>query len=423
MFSRGAACYNIRMMKTKPERALPVILMAIFLDLVTSGILVPIVPQLLSDSSSPYYLLPPGVPISYAYILLGLLIAIYPICMFFATPILGEYSDYVGRRRVLTKTLFGGGLALCVFAIGVSVKSLILLFVARIIGGILDGNISVAQAAIADITPPEKRANRFGLIGAAYGVGFIIGPVLGGVLSDSSILPWFNVSTPFWFAAGLSILNAILVFIFLNETHVSTEPISINWHKAISHIFHAYNMKRIRAVFATNFLFHAGLTLFATFFAVFLTSSYGFDQADVGYYIGYAGIWVIISQGVVLPFLTKRFDEIALLRVFLLAGAASVFLYYISERLISLLLVGAIFALTNGITMAALPSLASRRAPARSQGEVLGINSSVQALAQAFPPILAGFLAAEITPSAPVYVAGAVIGAGWLMFVLTVKRD
>jgi DHA1 family tetracycline resistance protein-like MFS transporter len=208
----------------------------------------------------------------------------------------------------------------------------------------------------------------------------------------------------------------------MQETRKSEEAVRIKWDQAIWNILDAFKMKKLRIVFLTNFLFQAGLTLFATFFAVFLTNTFGYDQVAVGYYIAYAGIWVIISQGFVLRYLVRFFDEITLLRVFLLAGALSVFLYYIPEHTIGLLIVGACFALTNGITMASLPSLASRLAPAHKQGEIMGLNTSVQALAQAIPPVIAGFLAAEITPSAPVYAAGAVIFLGWIVFVVGVKR-
>ena len=402
---------------------MPVILLAVFLDLISNGILVPIVPQLLANPSSPYYILSSQIPISYSYMLLGILIAILPIVLFFSTPVLGEYSDYYGRRKVLALALTGTAISFAIFAIGVMSKSLTLLFISRILGGISGGNISVAQAAIADITPAKERASRFGLIAAAYGVGFIIGPVIGGLLSDQHIVSWFSASTPFWFAALLSLINSILVFVLMTETRKPVERIAITWYRAIHQVVKAYGMKSVRIIFATNFLFQAGIALFATFFSVFLVSGFGFDQVGVGYYIGYAGIWLIISQGVILRPLSKRYDEITILRVFLLAGAIAIFAYYIPEHTIGLLVVGAVFALTNGISMAALPSLASNRASADSQGEILGINASVQALAQAVPPILAGFLAAKISPSAPIYAAGVVIAAAWIVFVLFVKRE
>lgn len=406
-----------------PQKALPVILLAVFLDLIGNGILVPVVPQLLANPDSPYYLLPASVPMGYAYVILGILISIFPLIMFFFTPILGEYSDYVGRRKVMTLSILGTALSFSVFAIGVMTKSLTLLFASRIIGGISSGNLAVAQAAMADITPPKRRASRFGLIAAAYGVGFIIGPVLGGLLSDPGIVSWFDASTPFWFAAFLSIINAVLVSIFMAETNKKKEVASIAWTKAITHIYHAYGMKNVRAIFTTNFLFQSGIALFATFFSVFLIQIFGFDQVAVGYYIGYAGLWLIVSQGIVLRLLTKRYDEISILRVFLFAGAVSILAYYIPTHVVGLLIVGACFALTNGVSMASLPSLISRRTPPERQGEVLGINASVQALAQVAPPMIAGLLAAEITPSAPIYVAGIVIGLAWIFFLITVKRD
>jgi DHA1 family tetracycline resistance protein-like MFS transporter len=409
-------------MKRPSSRAFPVILTAVFLDLISNGILIPIVPQLLANPASKYYLLPASIPVSYSYVLLGILIAVAPIIMFFATPILGEYSDHIGRRKIMTWSLAGTALSYVVFAGGVLGKSLSLLFLSRVILGVSGGNISVAQAAIADITPAKDRTARFGLISAAYGVGFILGPVLGGLLSDPGLVSWFDAATPFWFAAILTAVNAFLVYLLMGETRPESDEVSVAWDRSIRHVMRAYAMKSLRVIFLTNFLFQGAIALFATFFSVFLIHNFGYDQLSVGYYIAYAGIWLIVAQGALLRPLSRRFDEVGLLRFFLLTGALSILAYYIPEHTIGLLVVGAFFAITNGITMAALPSLASQRASAQSQGEVLGINASVQALAQAVPPMLAGFLAAEISPSAPVYIAGIAIGVAWVIFIVFVRR-
>lgn len=400
-----------------------VILMAVFLDFIAIGLLVPVVPQLLANPSSPYYLLPTSVPESYAYILLGFLIAAFPLFLFFSSPILGSYSDYYGRRNVMVYALTVFGLSLGIFALGIIYKNLTLLFVSRIIGGLSGGNATVAQAAIADITPPRERAKHFGLFGAAYGVGFILGPVLGGILSDQHLVSWFNAATPFWCGMILSLINAVLVWMYLGETRQHDRELQVTWKEPLRNIVRAYTIKKLRAIFATNFLFQSGLTLFATFFSVFLISQFGYDQVSVGYYIGYAGLWLIFSQVLVLPFVTRHFNEVSLVRFFLFTGALSIAAYYIPSHTVGLLIVGACFAVTNGVTMAALPSLLSQRATARIQGEVLGVNGSVQALAQVAPPIIAGFLAAKITPSAPVYVAAAVIGAAWVVFLIFVKKE
>lgn len=411
------------MQKSNPRRAMPVILFAIFLDLVSYGILVPVVPQLFANPASPYYVLSTSTPLSYGYILLGFLIAIFPIIQFFSAPILGQYSDIHGRRRVLTLALGGTAVSFVIFALGIMTKSLSLLFISRAIGGVVGGNISVAQAAIADITKPSERAKHFGLIGAAYGVGFIIGPVLGGILSDSHLVSWFTIATPFWVAAGLSAVNALLVYTLMGETRLSEKESVISWGKAIRDIIHAYGMKRLRSIFITNFFFNAGITFIATFFSVYLIDRFNMTQLGIGYYIGYAGIWIVISQAVFVPLLSRRYEEVTLLRWSLILGTVGIFAFYLPYTIAGLLIAGACFALANGISMALLPSLASRRASANIQGEILGINTSIQALAQVTPPILAGYLAAIIAPAAPVYIAGATVGMAWIIFIAFVRKE
>ena len=411
------------MQQNGSRRSLAIILLAIFLDLVSYGILVPVVPQLFANPDSIYYVLSANTPLAYGYILLGFLIAIFPFIQFFSAPILGQYSDSHGRRKVLTLTIFGTMISFVLFALGIMFRSIFLLFFSRAIGGVFGGNISVAQAAIADITKPHERAKHFGLIGAAYGIGFIIGPVIGGVLSDPSLVSWFDSTTPFWFAAILSGVNAILVYGFMGETNRLARTKIITWAKGVHDIIHAYGLKSMRAIFATNFFFNAGVTFIATFFSVYLIDRFHMSQIGIGYYIGYAGIWIAVSQALLLPALSKRFEEVTLLRWSLILGTAGIFSFYLPYHISGLLLAGAFFALANGISMATLPSLASRRAPAEIQGEILGINTSVQALSQIAPPILSGFLAATIAPSAPVYIAGAAVGLGWIIFIAFVRKE
>lgn len=402
---------------------MPVILMAIFLDLVGYGILVPVVPQLFANPDSAYYVLSAATPITVGYIFLGFLIATYPMVQFFSAPILGQYSDRHGRKPILIIALVGTAISFLILSIGIVSKSIFLLFAARALDGICGGCISVAQAAIADLTKPSQRARHFGLIGAAYGTGFIIGPVIGGVLSDPGLVSWFSVTTPFIFAALLSLTNAFLVFRYVTETNQSLATKAIAWYKGVHDIIRAYGMKRLRAVFATNFFFNAGVTFVATFFSVYLIDRFHMSQLGIGYYIGYAGLWIVIAQAVLVPLLSRFYDEVGMLRWSLILGSLGIFSFYLPYTIPGLLLAGAFFALTNGITMTLIPSLASRRAPQHIQGEILGINTSVQAFAHITPPILSGFIAATITPEAPVYIAGAAVGAAWLVFVIFIRKE
>lgn len=410
-------------MEKRNSRSLSIILLAIFLDLVGYGILVPVVPQLFANPDSAYYMLSSGTSISVGYILLGFLIATYPIFQFFSAPILGQYSDRYGRRPILTITLSATAIAFLIFAVGIFTRNIFLLFFSRAFEGIVGGNISVAQAAIADLTKPKERAKHFGLIGAAYGTGFIIGPVIGGLLSDPSLVSWFGITTPFFFAAILTAFDAFLVYRYVGETNPGVFSKPIKFYKGLVDIVRAYGMKSLRAVFATTFFFHAGVTFVATFFSVYLIDRFNMTQLGIGYYIGYAGLWIVVSQAVVVPFLSRYFDEVAILRWSLVFGTLGIFSFYLPYTIPGLLLAGAFFALSNGISMALIPSLASRRAPANIQGEIMGINTSVQAIAQIAPPILAGFLAATIAPSAPVYIAGAAVGAAWLVFIAFIRKE
>ena len=233
-----------------------VILSIVFLDLVGVGILIPIVPILLAGPRSPYYILPAGYTVQEGYILLGWLVAIYPLFQFLAVPILGQLSDKYGRRKVLGVSLAGTAISYAVFAIGIITKNLPLLFIARAFDGVTGGNIPVAQAVVADITPPRGRAKAFGLIGAAFGLGFIIGPYIGGKLSDPSVVSWFNAATPFWFAAILAVINITLVIALLPETLAHAKKgLKIQWSRSLSDILHAYTYRDFRALFTTAFLF------------------------------------------------------------------------------------------------------------------------------------------------------------------------
>jgi DHA1 family tetracycline resistance protein-like MFS transporter len=270
---------------TEKIRANPfiVIIFTVFIDLLGFGILIPVIPILLADPASPFYLLPKGYSIGQGYILLGLLTAIYPIFQFFSASILGQLSDSFGRKRLLAISLAGTCLSYIVFAYGILTKNIELLFISRAFDGITGGNISIAMASIADVTKPENRAKSFGMIGAVFGLGFIIGPFLGGKLSDPKIISWFNAATPFWFAAILCFLNTLsVIFIFPETLKNAAEKIRINWGKSIHNIVKAFNYRGFRAIFASNFMLQAGFAFFTTFASVFLIHRFSFTQGNIG---------------------------------------------------------------------------------------------------------------------------------------------
>ncbi len=399
------------------KKPLFVILFTVFIDLLGFGILIPVIPLLLADPSSSYFLLPKGMSLLQGYILLGFLTSVFPLMQFFSTPILGQLSDKYGRKKILAISIFGTSVSYALFALGIILRNIPLLFVARALDGITGGNISVAQAAIADITPPHNRARNFGLLGAIFGLGFIAGPFIGGKLSDPHVLTWFSATTPFWFAAILSFINVMsIIFVFPETLARKNINIHLTWDKSIKNIIRAYSMDKLKTLFMTNFLFQGGLAFFFTFFSVYLIRKFSFHQSNIGDFFSYIGLWVAFTQAVITRKLSSAFKEEKILRASIIIAGLGVGLYFFPSLWWQLYLIAPFFAVANGLSQANILSLISKSVDATIQGETLGINSSVQALAHSLPPMLSGYIAASITPEAPIVVSSLTIVAAGLVF-------
>lgn len=389
------------------NKTLVTIFCTVFIDLIGIGILIPVIPQLLANPSSPEFLLPASTSLRFGFIMLGILIALYPIGQFFGTPILGQLSDKYGRKKVLAISLLGTSISYVLFAIGIITKNIPLLFFSRFFDGITGGNISVAQAMIGDVSKPENRMKNFGMLGAAFGLGFIFGPYIGGKLSDPSVVSWFSASTPFFFAAILAFLNMLSVLFVLRETNMNMKPDPITWNKSISNIRKAMNMPGLGPIFITNFLFFGGFTFFTTFFSVYLINKFGFTQGNIGDFFAYIGIWSAFTQAVVTRRISKIFmsREHKLISMTLCGAGVLILAYFLPKFSWQLLLIPPFFSICTGLTMANLNSLLSKMSPRDSQGEIMGISTSVQALAQSIPAIISGFVAASLAPTTPLFVA------------------
>lgn len=418
------------MAKTKAKQRSPLatVIFTIFLDVLGVGILLPIIPELLADPRSHYYLLPAGWDFKGGLILLGWLVAIYPLMQFIATPILGQLSDRYGRKKILAISLFGTGVGYALFAIGIITRNLPLLFFSRALDGVTGGNLSVAQAVIADVTPPAQRTKQFAKIGAAFGIGFVLGPYLGAKLASPGIgffglfntPSWFNPATPFWFTTILSFVNVLLVLFFLDETHHKLSNAKVKLTQSLQNIVKAATYPGLRVVFPSIFLYWAGFAFFQTFFQVLLVNKLGFKPSNIGDFFAYVGIWIAITQIFITPFVAKRLHNYQVLRYSLFMTGLGLFANLWAHNTTQLLLVTPLFAIFIGQTIANSTSLVSTSADNHVQGEVLGINASVQALAQAIPALLSGYLA-TMGINTPVIVGAVAIMVGGVLFWILYK--
>ncbi len=418
------------MVKKKLEgKVLPIVLFTVFIDLLGVGILLPVIPQLLANPLSPSYLLPAGWTYKDGLVLLGFLTAIFPFMQFIATPILGQLSDRYGRKKILAISLFGTAISYALFAYGIIIRNIPLLFISRAFDGITGGNIAVAQAAVADVTPPEHRTRNFGIMGAIFGLGFVLGPYIGGKLATSGVTllhvgslklfttpHWFNAATPFWFAAILAMINTVWVLARLPETLSKVQKkLRIEWNKSVHNIVKAATLPGLRNIFPTVFFFWGGFSFFTTFFAVYLTSKLGFKANNIGDFFAYIGVWIALTQGLLTAILAKKYSNYQVLRISLIGLSIALIVTFIPSNTTQLLLLSPLIPIMVGLSIANVTALVSRLAPPDIQGEVLGINASVQALAQTIPAVLTGYLAG-INRNVPIIAAAITVLFGGYLF-------
>jgi len=402
----------------------------VFIDLLGFGILIPVFPLLITDG--PFRVTPESWTFNHGLIMLGWLQAIYPFCMFIAAPILGQLSDRHGRRPVLALSIFGTAVGYILFAIGISTANLPLLFAARGLDGLTGGNLAVAQAAIGDISTHENRAKNFGFMGVAFGLGFIIGPYLGGKLSSPSVSfyglfdtpHWFGATTPFWFAAVIAFMNCAAVITTFPETiKEKFHGGKINAGQAISNVINGFKSDRLRVILFSGFLFSAGFTFFTTFFGVYLRNKFDFSSSKIGDYFAIVGLCIALSQGLVVGRVAKKLVDFKVLKFSMFGTGSMMLIYFLTPTTSSMYLYMVIpfFSVFNGLCMANMSSLISRSAEMGKQGEAMGIYASISSLSQVPAAVLVGYITSSITSSQPLIVASICIGLAGLSFVLLFK--
>lgn len=379
-----------------------VIFLTVLLDLIGFGIVIPLLPFYAEEAQ-----------FAASPVEIGLLLACYSMAQFLFAPVWGSLSDRIGRRPILLMSIGMGTLMLAGFA---AATTLWMLFVFRTMHGVFAANISTAQAYIADITPPEDRAKGMGMIGAAFGLGFTIGPWIGGELSI------YGHAAPIWLATGLSALNWVLAYFMLPESRDLSAP-SARRPRPIhpKTILEVFKNPAVGACILLTFVMTFAFSMMEASFALFGEAMNGLDAQSIGRLMGVIGVVLIVVQGGMIGRLTKRFGEGALVRVGLPCLGASIATLGFVEPTLSgglvfseLGLVCAIIAFFYGITQPSLFSIISRRSSGENQGLVMGTNQSLSALARATAPAI-GLLAFD-----QIHLISTFAGAAVLLIIATV---
>jgi DHA1 family tetracycline resistance protein-like MFS transporter len=369
-----------------------VLFFIVFIDLVGFGIVIPLLPFYAEHfGASPDRV--------------TLVMASYSLAQFFFAPIWGRLSDRFGRRPILLVSL---AFSVASYLWLGFADALWMLYAARLLAGAGAGNIAAAQAYVADVTPPEGRAKGMGLIGAAFGLGFTVGPAIGGLLAGSD--PTASaVARPAFVAAGLSAVAFIGTAIFLRESlaaaaHDAPKRPS-RWRLARD----AFGRPALRQLIVLLFVTLTAFAGMETTFAMWAEGAFGWGPRQVGGIFFFVGIVLILVQGGLIGRLTRRFGEARLLLAGSLAIAVGLIGLPFASTLPVVLLTTALLALGMGLTNPSTSSLISRRAQADQQGGTLGVAQSAASLARIIGPAIAGAVFAAWGRNAPYYLGAALM--------------
>lgn len=407
-------------MPTNKNGILLTIFLTVFIDMLGIGIIIPVLPALFFEESSDFFTY--AISQERRAILYGFLIAAYPFMQFFGAPLLGALSDRNGRRPMLRLSLIGTMIGYLLFAIALMQGNLWLLFFSRLLPGFTGGNISIVFSAIADISEGEERTKNFGLVGTAFGLGFILGPALGGLLADESVVSWFNSSTPFIFTTLLTLVNVLLVQFVFPETLQESEQSNISLFTGFKNILTSFRAPNLRTIFTVALLLSLGFTFFTQFFAVGLIEKFDYTEKDIGLFFAWIGIWLVFTQGFLVRRLAKNFQPTTLLRITTLTLGIGIAAVLLPDQVVWLYVIAPVIAVSQGITSPNLLSTISAQASSKQQGQILGINQSMQSVGAMIPPVIGGYLT-SLNYNFPILAAAVITILAWLAFLILFRRS
>ncbi len=379
------------------KKLLSSIILVVFIDLLGFSLILPLLPYYAETFHASAFVT-------------GLLVASYAVAQLIGAPLLGRMSDRYGRRPILLASIFGTFVGFLLLGVA---NALWILFASRIIDGLTGGNLAIAQAYISDVTDVKNRAKGLGLIGAAFGLGFIIGPVAGGLLSQ------WGYAVPAFAAAAMSFINLALVFFWLPESLTAesrAEMIDRRPAVTLGALLVALKRPFSGSLLISRFFFGVAFAIFQTIFSLYALTKFNLTAAQTGYVLAYVGILSVITQGYLVGKITNRFREDILIVACVALMAISMIGWAIAPSVLVLLIILAPTSLGGGVLNTLLSSTLTKAVAPQEIGGILGFSASIDSSTRIIAPILGGSLLQQLGTWAP-GAFGAVVMTGLFIYV------
>jgi DHA1 family tetracycline resistance protein-like MFS transporter len=373
------------------------IILVVFIDLLGFSLILPLLP---------YY----AETFKANQTVTGILIASYALMQLIGAPILGRLSDRFGRRPILLLSVFGTFLGFLLLGFA---NALWMLFASRILDGLTGGNLSVAQAYISDVTDEKSRSKGLGMIGAAFGLGFIIGPVTGGLLSQ------WGYAVPAFTAAAVSLINLVLIYAWLPESLTAEKRDQMNEKRppvTLGALLAAFRRPFTGSILITRFFFGLAFAIFQTIFSLYALAKFNLTARDTGFVLTYVGVLSVIVQGFLVGRLTSRYREDLLITVSVVLMGFSLLGWALAPSLLWVYIIMTPTAMAGGLLNTLLSSTLTKAVAPHEIGGILGLSSAVESSTRIIAPILGGVLLQQIGTWAP-GIFGMIVMLGVSIFV------
>ena len=364
------------------KKLLSSIILVVFIDLLGFSLILPLLPYYAETFHANAFVT-------------GLLVASYAVAQLIGAPLLGRMSDRYGRRPILLASIFGTFLGFILLGVA---NALWILFVSRVIDGLTGGNLSIAQAYISDVTDAKNRAKGLGLIGAAFGLGFIIGPVTGGFLSQ------WGYAIPAFAAAVMSFINLALIFFWLPESLTAEKRAEMTDKKpavTLGALFVALKRPFSGSLLISRFFFGVAFAIFQTIFSLYALTKFNLTAAQTGYILTYVGVLSVITQGYLVGRITNIFREDILIVACVALMAISMVGWALAPSVLVLLIILAPTSFAGGVLNTLLSSTLTKAVTPQEIGGILGFSASIDSSTRIIAPILGGALLQQLGTWAP----------------------